>query len=107
SAIIEAVIALAAAGRQVFYFTAQRDEVAKWRAALGAEGGVEGQVIDLAEVRKQERQLEVAEIDAVTQPLPELPEPEGRSHADYGMLLGVPRADPTEPVGALHLWYLI
>lgn len=106
-AIIAAVVALAAAGRQVFYFTAQRDEVAKWRSVIEAGEGIPGRIIDLAQVRRQEQRLDAEEIGAVTQPLPELPVPGGRSHADYGILLDVPKADPTEPVGALHLWYLI
>src|SRR5690606_23634996 len=36
SAIMDAVIELAADGRQVFYFTAQPDEIVKWTRALAA-----------------------------------------------------------------------
>lgn len=107
TAIIEAVIALAAAGRQVFYFTAQRDEVAKWRAALESEPSVESSFIDLAAIRKQERRLEEEALTAATEPLPELPAPDGHSHAAYGLVLEVPAVNIAEPVGALHLWYLV
>ncbi len=107
SAIIEAVIALASAGRQIFYFTAQRDEVVKWRKALESELEIESRVVELSAVRRQERRLEEEELSLVTEPLPELPAPEGRSHAEFGSILEVPAVDTAEPANALHLWYLL
>lgn len=38
-ALIDAVLTLARGGRQIFYFTAQADEVTKWQAAFAAANG--------------------------------------------------------------------
>jgi hypothetical protein len=41
---MSAVVEIVRRGRQVFYFTAQRDEVAKWQAAVAAAGGIDCKV---------------------------------------------------------------
>ncbi len=52
-AIIDAAIEIARSGRQVIYFTAQQDEVAKWQARIADQDGVPScRIIDLAEVRE-------------------------------------------------------
>lgn len=104
--IIDAIIEVARAGRQVFYFTAQVDEERKWKARL--EGtGVTTNVIDLRSVRG------MAEFRA--RPLPEavvarepVPAPVGMSHHDYGHQLHVPNVDPwDDDLEKLHLWHVI
>lgn len=51
-AILEAAITIANRGRQIMYFTAQQDEIAKWSAALkNAEQGPEWKTFDLATIR--------------------------------------------------------
>ena len=50
--IIDAVIEICRQGRQVFYFTAQHDEVGKWRKLLGESPQVAHHEVDLAEVRQ-------------------------------------------------------
>lgn len=103
-AIIDACIALAENGRQIFYFTAQADEVAKWRAALehSEVEWVETGLTDSAEDGAGFRwTAEPVEADAV-------PAPEGRSLDEYGRLLDVPVFDPwANGVGGLHLWYVV
>ena len=49
---IDAIIDIAARGRQVFYFTAQSADIARWEAAIGDRGGsVEFRSIDMAGLR--------------------------------------------------------
>ena len=104
--IIDTIIEIAREGRQVFYFTAQHDEVGKWTARL-KESGVLHEVIDLAEVRKlgaaESAPLHIASIE-----LPEPIAPVGMSHAEYGVALGVSEIDPAaDDVAGLHLWHVI
>ena len=103
--IIDAVIAIARTGRQVFYATAQADEVAKWRSRLEGSG-IDYRVIDIGTARAI-RQLE-------SFPLPEIaapqapPAPAGCSHDEYGKALRVPGVDWSEDgVGSLHPWHVI
>jgi hypothetical protein len=106
-AIIDAVITLAEGGRQVFYFTAQRDEVGKWLAALEARAAPHA-LIDLAAARRQ-RPVDDTEIVPLAPVLLELlPEPDGCTHDDYGARLGVPPIRPgQDDVGSTPLWYLV
>ncbi|MFW5951420.1 MAG: ATP-binding protein, partial [Gemmatimonadota bacterium] len=102
-AIIETALGLARAGRQVFYFTAQVDELEKWRELLTQAGDIEwgeyglgdpsdGPAFDWSDRRWADR----------------VPAPGDLSHGAYGALLDVPRFDPwMEGVGGLHLWYLV
>ncbi len=103
AAIIAAVTAAAREGRQVFYFTAQLDEVGKWKAHLDASD-VEYRVIQLQPGTAQFPEDAIA-IDA---PAPlAVPKPRGLSHAEYGQRLEVPRVTPFMEPDALHLWYVI
>ncbi|MGV3614106.1 MAG: hypothetical protein ACO1SV_02120 [Fimbriimonas sp.] len=105
-AVIQAVGRLAAMGRQVFYFTAQREDAARWESIL-AEEGIEVGVVDLGQVRGQAASARlVAPVDLGVR-LPKLPRPEGLAYSEYGRLLDVPpRIDPYA-VGATHLWHLM
>jgi DNA repair protein SbcC/Rad50 len=107
AAIMDAVIALAASGRQVFYFTAQPDEVAKWRRALARQPDVDWTEFDLGEIRRLEGRLQPEHFERALQ-LPGEPSiPAGISHDEFLERLPVPTVDFAAPVGALHLWYLI
>ncbi|WP_457653263.1 ATP-binding protein [Rhodocaloribacter sp.] len=105
NAIIDAVIALSKNGRQVFYFTAREDEVAKWIRRAEQEEQVSCRIISLDENTTAEdlrsRALPTPFLDR------DVPPPEGRSHEAYGALLNVPPWDGHQPLGALHLWYVI
>lgn len=109
-AVMDAVCDLARAGRQIFFFTAQPEEVAKWqvifaeRAARGE--GVAHAAIDLARVRQlgEARALPLPLLPTRAMP----PSPAGLDREAYGRLLGVPGLDPwAEDLGGLHLWHLI
>lgn len=104
-AIIDAVLTLAAGGRrQVFYFTAQHDEVAKWLGAI-RDRGADGTLVDLAEIRRLARP---AAVTAAAAPEPAAPPvPDACTHAEYGALLRVPAIDPeAASIGGTHLWHL-
>jgi hypothetical protein len=104
--IIDMVIEIARECRQVFYFTAQHDEVGKWVARLRASA-VPHKVIDLAQVRRlaatQSTPLRIASIEVPTPPAPG-----GQSYEEYGHALGVPGLDPAaEDLDGLHIWHLL
>ncbi len=105
--IIDTIIEAARQGRQVFYFTAQHDEVGKWLHRL-QNAGVPYEVIDLAQARglsaAAQQPLQISEVPAATPPPPE----PGMTHADYGRLLNVPGLDPAEgPADQAHVWHII
>lgn len=105
-AVIDAVIEIARSGRQVFYFTAQPDEVGKWRGRLAGCDDVDHATFDLAAVRA------LASAEAVPLPIdrpsrPAVPAPEGRDHRAYGRALAVPGLDPGRHVGAVDPWHLL
>ena len=104
--IIDSVIELARDGRQIFYFTAQHDEVAKWRARL-EQSGVPHKLIDLAAIRSESvAQTTPLQIATIEHPQP--PTPDGRDHMAYGQLLNVPGLNPgADNIGNLHLWHLV
>lgn len=106
-AIMEAILALAAEGRQVFYFTAQPDEVGKWRGMLQRHPGVPSQFIDLVAVRRLARYRGLPALEVLAPPVARIPEPDGATHAEYGRLLQVPPIDPDADVGGTHLWHLV
>jgi hypothetical protein len=106
-AIIEAAIELARAGRQIFYFTAQHDEIGKWRAMLERHDDVPFRAIDLREVRRGAGAAELVTGAAAFQPRPPVPHPNGDDHLSYGERLRVPRLERgAAHAGELHLWYL-
>lgn len=109
-AIIETLVTLAEEGRQVFYFTAQEDEVTKWRAAFkelkGDEDGLKLLHLEGESLSKSvpDTKLEAQELRFFE----DVPPPDGSSHEAYGKLLEVPPFDLlVDGVETLHLWYLI
>lgn len=110
SEIIDAVIEVARTGRQVFYFTAQWDEVGKWRQRLesgsdsGDDDSVPFTVLELPASPPPEDQLVLPQ----TPPPQSVREPhDGESYEDYAAAIGVPRFDPWADAGHTHLWYLL
>ncbi len=105
--IIDAVIEICRDGRQVFYFTAQHDEVGKWRELLHRCQDVPNCLIDLAEIRKFSEAERVPPIEFDRpDPVP-VPRPDGLPWNEYGQRLQVPAINPHDEPGNLHLWYLI
>ncbi|RMH04430.1 MAG: hypothetical protein D6702_03325, partial [Planctomycetota bacterium] len=103
--VAEALLELAAAGRQVVYLTAQPADLEAWRQVCAERGAEPPAVIDLGAARG----LAVAAPAAALAlpPAPEIPAPDGRGAAEYGAALGVPAPDLSGPVGALDLFHLL
>ena len=78
-AIVRTVLQIAATGRQVFYFTAQRDELERWRQLEGAGGNPP---VDLAAVRNQ-AVAELLPLPGRDWEPPAVPDPGGRPLLDY------------------------
>jgi energy-coupling factor transporter ATP-binding protein EcfA2 len=106
AAIIDATCALAAEGRQIFYFTAQPDEVAKWRAVLAERSETPASFIDLAEQRRLASYRPIPRVATAPQTAVPTPPP-GCGHHQYGELLLVPPIDLHADPGTTHLWHLI
>jgi uncharacterized protein YhaN len=105
TAIIEAIRTISASGRQVFYLTAQRDEVQKWQAGLDG-GDVSCSIVSLSDADDLAPAGDGATVPAA-RPIPDLPDADTRSHADLGAALEVSRWSPREPLGRIPLWYLV
>jgi DNA repair protein SbcC/Rad50 len=88
-------------GRQVFYLSARRQEVALWARATGEQP----HHIDLAQLRFG--QDAVAAEDLVLPETASIPAPAGRSPEVYGAMLGVQPVDPCRPEGALPIFHLL
>jgi hypothetical protein len=103
--IIDAIIDVARQGRQVFYCTAQHDEVGKWVARLEQEG-IAYTLHDLAQIRElAAARTNPLKIVRIVKSLPPLPT--GLTYDEYGRELGVPGIDPrAETIDGVHLWYL-
>ena len=107
-AIIDALVEISRDGRQVFYFTAQGDEVAKWRHHLDQENpldygvfGIKGENSHAQDYMNMKPDWQNMEL------INQVPAPNGKSHEQYGRELGVPAFNPlTHTVEQLHLWYL-
>jgi len=104
-AIINAIQEISAAGRQVFYLTAQDDEVSKWMA-LQEDTDVAHRFVTLDE-KPDERPVSESIITPSTSLGESVPSPKGMDHEQYGEALGVPIWTPRSMPGELHLWYLV
>jgi hypothetical protein len=108
-AIIEALVEISRDGRQVFYFTAQGDEVARWQSFLKTRTGVSSKIIELAGRDNESSVLNHAlqsfgSIDLTRN----IPLPDGAGRRAYKKILAVPPFNLMEdPASRLHLWYLV
>jgi len=107
-AIIEALIEISREGRQVFYFTAQADEVGKWQAHLN-QTELEHKVIQLNNKGNETYTSGDFIPDLSNFSLSQgIPKPKGESHREYGQLLSFqPFNMLTQSSAELPLWYLI
>jgi hypothetical protein len=106
AAIIESVIEMARAGRQVFYFTAQMDEVSKWRTVLESDS-LPYALIDLRESATAALAPRPDWLDAPA-PLAAPPEVGFHDYDSYGRALGLGALDPsTSSISGVHLWYIL
>jgi uncharacterized protein YhaN len=105
--IIESTIELARNGRQVFYFTAQGDEVAKWTTTLESTNGVDHEIVDLAKVCDVKDSVHIPDLESVESFTSKAPSPNSHDHASYGDELAVDSFNPHRGVGTAHLWYVV
>lgn len=106
SEIIDAALAICREGRQLFYFTAQIDEVRKWREVLATQGDVLHAVIDLATCRNFSEAERLGRLAPVPPPTIDIPSAEGLDHSEYGRRLAVPAFDYRQPASTAHVWYV-
>ncbi len=105
--VIRTLLDICAAGRQLIYFTAQLDEVAKWRRMIQEHGDVEAGEIDLAQVRgmpETERMSLLFGLETTSRMPPPEPLPK-ETHTQYGERLEVPGLDLQRPLESAHIWH--
>lgn len=107
-AIIEALIEISREGRQVFYFTAQADEVEKWQAHLN-QPDLEHKTFHLKRDAHESHVFTPFEPSFSNFKLKyEMPHPNGKSHLEYGTIISVPPFNiVAQSSSELHLWYLM
>jgi len=105
--IINSVLKLAVEGRQVFYFTAQSDEVAKWQRLLEDYPKLSTRFVDLDQQRGVGKGVVIP--DAGDFGMKErVPAPDGRDHSQYAEALGVRAANLFNlDVDRISLWYVV
>lgn len=107
-AIIEALVEISKAGRQVFYFTAQNDEVNKWQQYLSENPEVDYQLISLESAEGKAVNFDDFETVKATNGLDALQKPQSMNHQQYGEAIQVPHFElMSHPIERLHLWYLL
>jgi DNA repair exonuclease SbcCD ATPase subunit len=88
-------------GHQIFYLTAQPDDIAYWNAEH-----INACYIDLAQVRR--RGAAFVDPARIRLPaLPDIPAPDGHSPAEYAVLLGVAPLDPWADAAAAPVFCLL
>ncbi|WP_282350876.1 ATP-binding protein [Haloferax volcanii] len=101
--VLDTVIDLARAGRQVFYFTARHDERARWESRL-EELDVE---YSLQQLTAGDGHDPIAEPPTLeTRGVVDVPAPDGDDHRTYRERLGVPTFDPRQGAASAPLWYV-
>ena len=105
SAIVEAVLRLCRQGRQVFYFTAQEEEVSKWRRLSKEHADVECRFFGLpSNAALVSVDLEATPGRRTTR---RVPSAEGHDMEGYAREIGVPGWTAWDALDALHVWYLL
>ncbi|MFC7209343.1 AAA family ATPase [Natronoarchaeum sp. GCM10025321] len=101
--VLDTVIDLARAGRQVFYFTARHDERARWETRL-EESDVE---YSLQQLTASDGHDPIAEPPTLeTSSAIDVPVPDGDDHRTYRERLDVPTFDPRQGAASAPLWYV-
>lgn len=107
-AIIESLIEISRQGRQVFYFTAQNDEVDKWMHHLQKHKDLKHKIIQLDDnTDKTHDYSEFTPDLGKVSFLQKTPAPNGKNHKEYGETINPsPYNILTQNSSELHIWYL-
>ena len=109
AAIIDALSEISREGRQIFYFTAQEDEISKWITHLKEDEEIKIHVHVLNKSGgSQQKQYDEPRDSPEIEIFKEIPKPGTLTHKEYGKLLNVPQVNLLrDPVGKLHVWYMV
>ncbi|MBZ0242992.1 MAG: hypothetical protein K8F24_07250, partial [Bacteroidales bacterium] len=107
--IIEALIEISKEGRQIFYFTAQTDELKKWQEHLAGYPEIDGKIIVLKGQANEQLDYNLGELSEMPSlQFASVPSPGTYSNEAYHKLLNPPRYSLLEHTpGQLYLSYLI
>ncbi len=101
--VLDTVVDLALAGRQVFYFTARNDERVRWETRL-EESDVK---YSLQQLTASDGHDPIAEPPTLaTSSAIDVPAPDGDDHRKYRERLDVPTFDPRQGAASAPLWYV-
>ena len=104
--VIRALIEVSRQGRQIFYFTAQQDEVDKWRQVLQDEKE-SANIVDLAALRAGSAPGIPPALIPKPSRNPDFRQQPGESLTDWAQRLQIPAWHPAQPVEMLSLWHLL
>jgi len=103
--VVESIQEIAAAGRQMFYLTAQPGEAAAWSEWLGESAAP--CVIDMAQVRRdQVAPLELTMPDSEARRR-DVPQPNGQSPVDWARQAGINPINPWLGTGEVSVFHLL
>jgi energy-coupling factor transporter ATP-binding protein EcfA2 len=105
-AMVAATNDLSARGRQIFYFTAQQDEVARWQDWHRDHPEIPLQVALLDGELTHRQREQTVELPRIGRAAP--PAPNGHSRLEYRQVIGAGRLDLWASTDHdIHLWYLV
>lgn len=96
--IVTALFEIAAAGRQIFYFTCRESDIEGWKL-ISQKHSIPFQQIHLSQLPKLE--LPTIKNDLIRKPLPE------ESLSTYSQVLGIEPFIPSKGIGYVPLYYLV
>lgn len=108
--IIDALVEISKEGRQVFYFTAQADEVAKWKTNLDQEKDISYKISEISGDKNETvtHESEKPQFKNFELKQSKVPKPENMNHTEYGKLLSIPGFNMiTNKIEQIHVWYLL
>ncbi|WFB34433.1 AAA family ATPase [Kiritimatiellota bacterium B12222] len=101
--LIRALIEVSKQGRQLFYFTAQEDEIQKWRQVL-TERNEPAKLIDLSEIRGQSEHQNLSPLLPPSTPVLNFRKGKQESTKAWAQRLQIPGWHPHQPVEELSMW---
>jgi len=104
-AVADSLTLLASDGRQVFYMTANPSDAQQWTAVGETSNTSPAHIIELAKVRGWQAAADTEVLKPPT--ISVVPEPGDMRPEEYARKLMVPPINLQDPVGSLHLYYLL